>query len=166
MYYSVLFDGSSNGKTNNEKELFLIKTCKKGKPTFNVMSLVEVKHSSAPSLKVTLEESIGKMSFTFDQKSKEVGMCSDGTKVNVAAYNLAKEDLGEHYLLILCPAHKLELAIKDTFKTSNFNENVQKDLNDIFYFCRKANLKWHLMKRQAQFMAFPVRRFKRDSGAR
>ena len=89
-------------------------------------------------------------------------MCSDGTKVNVAAYNLAKEDLGEHYLLI----HKLELAIKGTYKTSNFNEEVQvqKDLNDIFYFSCKANLKWHLMKRQAQFMGFPVHRFRRDSG--
>ena len=39
-------------------------------------------------------------------------MCSDDTNVNVAAYNLAKEDLGEHYLLILCPAHKLELAVR------------------------------------------------------
>ena len=134
MYYSVLFNGSSNPKTNNEKELFLIKTCEKGKPTFNVMSLEEVKDSSAPGLKATFEESIGKMSFTFDQKSKEVGMCSDSTSVSVAAYNLAKEDLGEHYFLILCPAHKLELAIKDGFKTSDFNEEAQKDLNDIFCF--------------------------------
>ena len=60
-------------------------------------------------------------------------MCSDSRNVNVAAYNLAKEDL-EHYLLILCPAHKLELAIKDAFKTSNFKEEVQKDLNNIFHF--------------------------------
>ena len=90
-------------------------------------------------------------------------MCSDDTNVNVAAYNLAKEDLGEHYLLILCPAHKLELAVKDAFKTSNFNEKVQKDLHDIFYFFCKANLEWCL-KQQAQFTGFPVRRFKRDSG--
>ena len=62
-------------------------------------------------------------------------------------------------------AHRQE-RVKDTFKTSNFNEEVQKDLNDTFYFFHKANLKWHLMKRQAQFMGFPVRRFKRDSGTR
>ena len=85
MYYSVLFHGSSNANNNNEKKMFLIKTCEKGKPTLDVMSLEEVKDSSAPSLKATLEESIGKMSFTFDRKSKEVGMCSDGTNVNVAA---------------------------------------------------------------------------------
>ena len=132
MYYSVLFNGSNNAKTNNEKELFLIKTCEKRKPNFNVMSLEEVKDSTVPGLKANLEESIGKLSFTFDQKSKEVRMCSDGINVNVAAYNLAKEDLREHYLLILYPAHKLELAIKDAFKISNFNEEVQKDLNDIY----------------------------------
>ena len=60
MYFSVLFDESSNAKTNNKKEL-LIKTCEKGKPNFNVMSLEEVKDSCAPGLKATLEESIGKM---------------------------------------------------------------------------------------------------------
>ena len=87
MYYFVLFDGSSNAKTNNEKEMFLIKTCEKGKPTFNVMSLEEVKDSSAPGLKVAHEESIGKTSFSFNWKSKEVGMCSDGTNTNIAAYS-------------------------------------------------------------------------------
>ena len=90
-------------------------------------------------------------------------MCSDDTNVNVAAYNLAKEDLGEHYLLILCPAHKLELAVKDAFKTSNFNEKVQKDLHDIYIFFCKANLKWCLMKQQAQLIGFLVLRFKTDS---
>ena len=60
MYYSVLFDGSSNAKTNNKKELFLIKTCEKGKPTFNVMSLVEVKDSSAPGLKPPLKNQLEK----------------------------------------------------------------------------------------------------------
>ena len=61
-------------------------------------------------------------------------MCSDDTNVNVAAYNLAKEDLGEHYLLILCPAHKLELAVKDVFKTSNFNERSKKIYMIYFIF--------------------------------
>ena len=60
MYYSVLFDGSSNAKTNNKKELFLIKTCEKGKPTFNVMSLIEVKDSSAPGLKPPLKNQLEK----------------------------------------------------------------------------------------------------------
>ena len=61
-------------------------------------------------------------------------MCSDGTNVNVAAYNLAKEDLGEHCLFILCPAYKLELIVKDALKKSNFNEEVQRDLSDVFFF--------------------------------
>ena len=137
MYYSVLFDGSSNAKTNNEKELFLIKTFKKGKPTFNDMSLEEVKDNSAPSLKVALEESIGKMSFSFDWKFTQGGAYSDGTNKNIATYILVKEDLGEHYLLILCPAYKLEQPITGAFKTPNVSREVQKDLYDIFYFSIK-----------------------------
>ena len=65
---NLLFDGSSNAKTNNVNELFLIKTCEKDKPTFNVMSLEEMKDSSSHSLKVALEESIGKKCFSFDLK--------------------------------------------------------------------------------------------------
>lgn len=55
------------------------------------MSLEEVKGSSAPSLKVALEQSIGKMYFIFDWKSKEIGMCSDGTNTNIPAYNLVNK---------------------------------------------------------------------------
>ena len=47
---------------------------------------------------------------------------------------LFQVDLGEHNLLILCPVHKLKLAIRDTFKTSNFSEEDQKDLNDIYIY--------------------------------
>ena len=46
----------------------LPRTCEKGKPTFNVMSFEEMKDSSAHSLKVALEESIGKTCFSFDLK--------------------------------------------------------------------------------------------------
>lgn len=106
------------------------------------------------------------MSFEFSRNTKEVGMYSDGAAVNVAAHKLVREELGEHYLLILCPVHKFELAIKDAFNVSEFNQNVQKDLNDIYYFFRKANLKWRLMKRQAQFMDLQLRRFKKDTGTR
>ena len=165
-YYSVLFDGSSNAKTNDEKELFLIKTCLNGSASINVMSLECVEDTTAPGLKISLENSIEKMKFTFDRKTKEVDMCSDGAAVNKAAYNLIKPDMGEHYLLILCPAHKHELAIKDAFKISEFNNEVGKDLTDAFYFFKKATLRWRLIKRQAVFMDLPLQRYKQDSGTR
>ena len=43
-YYSILNDESSSAKTNDEKEIFLIKTGATGVPKFEVMSL----HSRSP----------------------------------------------------------------------------------------------------------------------
>ena len=72
MYYSVLFDGSSNAKTNNKKELFLIKTCEKGKPTFNVMSLEEVK-ALLPVLKPPLKNQLEKCPLLLIRNPKKSG---------------------------------------------------------------------------------------------
>ena len=72
MCYSVLFDGSSNAKTNNKKELFLIKTCEKGKPTFNVMSLEEVK-ALLPVLKPPLKNQLEKCPLLLIGNPKRLG---------------------------------------------------------------------------------------------
>ena len=100
-YYSVLSDGSSSAKTMDEKELFLVKTCKNGKPCIDVMSLEEVKDANAESLKVALQNSIDKTEFTFDRKDIEIGICKDGAAVNIGYFNLVKADIGDHLILVL-----------------------------------------------------------------
>ena len=114
-YYSVLCDGSSSTKIVDEKELYVIKTCVNGKPKFDIMSLEEPEEGNAPGLKVAMEHSHAKMQFSFDRATKEIGMCSDAAAVNVALHKLVKEELGPHYMLMLCPSHKYELAINDAF---------------------------------------------------
>ena len=42
-------------------------------------------------------------------------------------------EVGEHYLLIFCPAHKIELVIKDAFEQSDFNNNCSKDYINVYY---------------------------------
>ena len=49
-YYSILFDGASSAKCVDEKELFIMKTCVQGKPTFNVMSLEEPDECNADGI--------------------------------------------------------------------------------------------------------------------
>ena len=78
-------------------------------------------------------------------------MCTDGTPVNVAMYRLVKEEVGEHYMLTLCPAHKIELAISDTFKESVLNNTWSQNNVIIFYLFQRANLRWQLFKKQAVF---------------
>jgi len=72
-YYSIHNDGSSSAKTNNEKELFIMKTAPSGIIKFNVMSLEEPEEGTAEGLKAALENSLGKLNLTVDRKTSEVG---------------------------------------------------------------------------------------------
>ena len=54
---------------------------------------------------------------------------------------LIKNEIGEHYLLTLCPAHKIELAIENAFELSALNNNCNTDYVNIFYLFKKANLR-------------------------
>ena len=65
-------------------------------------------------------------------------MCTDGAPVN------APTELGEHYLLTLCPTDKIELAIKNPFEQSHFNINCNKDYGNVYYLFKKVNLRLRL----------------------
>ena len=167
-YYSLLSDGSSNAKTMDEKELVLIKTCDDGRPVFHVLGLQVVEEGNAPGIANAIQDAVNKASFTFDRREKEIGLCTDGAAVNVAAAGIIRRDLDtdDDYVNTLCPAHKIELAIENAFDTVPFNKDVEKDLVDIYYFFKKANLKWRLFKRQALFMEARHSRYKRPTGTR
>ena len=79
-------------------------------------------------------------------------MCPDGAPINVCMHGLLKDELGNHHQLILCPAHKLQLAMHDAFKTVPLNTECENDSVNIYYFFKHTNLKWRLFKRQAIFM--------------
>ena len=165
-YYSVLVDGSSSVKILDKKELYIIKTCIGGEPKFQVMSLEEPDKSNAKGLKKFFENSVSKMKFNFERKTKEIGMCNDEAAVNVKLNKLLKIEMGEHYLLTLCPGHKVELALKDSFKDSVMNIHTEKDYKDIYYFFKKSSLRWKLFKRQALFMGKSIKKYKRPEGTR
>ena len=133
-YDSVLFDGASSAKCVDEKELFVMKTCVDGQPTFKVMLLEEPEECNAEGIKVAMENSVSKMNFNFECRDKEMGMCSDGALVDSAVYNLLVEEFGDHYLGIFCPSHKFELAINDTFGSSLLNNETKKDYIEVYYF--------------------------------
>ena len=73
-------------------------------------------------------------------------MCTDDAPVNVKMHQLIQTKLGEHYLLTLCPAHKNDLAIKDTLEQSDLNNNCNKDYANAYCLFKKANLRWRLFR--------------------
>ena len=78
-------------------------------------------------------------------------MCTDGAPVNVKMYQLIQTELGEHYLLTLCPAYKTERAIKDACEQSDLNNICNKDYINVYYLFVKVNLRWRLFKCQTHF---------------
>ena len=123
-----------------EKELFFMKTAAEGYPKYTVVSLQEPENVHAEGLKRAMENSFEKLNLVPPRKNKELGMCTDGASVNVALHHLVKEEMGEHYLFVLCPGHKVELALKDAFKESTLNDSCE-DLRNTYYLFKKANLR-------------------------
>ena len=78
-------------------------------------------------------------------------MCSNGARVNTAMHWVVKKQIGNHYMLVLCPNHKIKLAIHGAFDLSNLNTLPETNLTNVYYLFRQANLWWRLFKQQAMF---------------
>ena len=165
-YYSILFDGANSAKCVDEKELFIMKTCIQGKPTFNVMPLEEPDECNADGINEAMKNPFYKLNFNFECKNKEIGMCSDGAAVNRAVYKQLVDELGPQYSSMFCLSHKFELALNDAFQISKLNENSENSYTDIYYFFKCSLLRWRLFKRQSIFMELPRRKYKQLSGTR
>ena len=73
--------------------------------------------------------------------------------------------MGDWFVSVLCLNHKVELAIHDTFKIS-INETAEKQLIDVYYLFKRANLKWRLFKQFGTFSGLKYKRYKRPFGTR
>ena len=82
---------------------------------------------------------------------KEIGVCSIGAQVNITMYRVVKEQIGDHYNLVLCPNHKIQLAIHGAFHLSNLNPLSETNLANVYHLFHWANLWWRLFKWQAVF---------------
>ena len=150
----------------DEKEVYVIKTCANGVPQFEVLALEQPSDASAMGLKSSLDNAASKEKFTFDRKSREIGLGSDGTNTNKALYQLEKETVGEDLVSILRISHILELAVHDAFKRSKLNSDAEEQLQTVYYLFRRANLKWRHFKKHGNVLEIKYRRFKRPGGTR
>ena len=148
--------------------MFLIKTAPKGKPEVGLITLEEPIEGDANGLRDGLNTPISSLNPNeeFDRKTRGIGMCSDGARVNFSFYKLLKTDIGEHYLHVLCPAHLLELGVQIYFEISSMNAELKQFCINIHYLFKRTMLRWHLFKRQANFVGINQKRYKRPSGTK
>ena len=166
-YFSLLTDVSSSAKTMDEKELYVIKTCDKGKPWFDdVLALEQPDDAGANSLKESLENAVKKANLSTDKKTHEIGLGSGGTNTNKVLYKLEKEEIGDWLIQSLCLSHKIQLVIHNAFKQSKLNRDAEEQLELVYYLFKQANLKWCLFKRHALMMKTLNCSFKHPSSTR
>ena len=162
LYFSLLYVDSSSAKINDEKELYIIKICRKGVPHCNVLSLQQRDITNAAGLQVALQNSIESAKFTFDRKNREVGIGSDGAITNESL----KTSVGDHLTFAWCLLHKVQLALHYAFTDSQLETDTQKQLEYKFYVFKKATMKWRLFKRYATILEKTVYCYNRSESTR
>ena len=148
-YYSILNEGSRSAKTMDKNELFLCKSVLTGVPNFAVLSVEEVVKADHEGLKAALGHSVEKVGISINRSDKEIGMCSDVAPVNIAMHRVVKEQIGDCYMLVLCPNHKIELAIHGAFDLSNLNALSESNLTNVYYLFCRTYLWWRLQVRSS-----------------
>ena len=136
----MLSDGSQARKTNDEKELVLVRTERNGIPVYFVVSLLEMADlggTNADSIKAAIdgifqkageddEHAVNGPVPLSDYRTKVVSATADGANVNMGVYSgvLTQMKREREWLVkIHCVNHRLELALKDAVKqVAEFDE--------------------------------------------
>ncbi|XP_052806605.1 zinc finger protein 862-like [Mya arenaria] len=135
-YFSIFCDGSTD-RSDSEKEVIMIKVLEDFYPKLKYFKLEEPENTKANGILAAIDHAF----FVNDlqnYKQKTVGFCSDGASVMMGARRgviqlMREEGNAEWILPVWCMAHRLELAVKDCFK-STYMDNVIELLESIYYF--------------------------------
>ena len=148
-YYSVLMDGSTDSSVTEQELIYLLFLGKNGIPEVKFFSVESVKAADADGLKSSLKEAferIGILCF----ENRLHGLNVDGASVNTGVHRglgAKIRELAPWLTFVHCFNHRLELAVKDTFKGTFFDE-IDTMLLKLYYLYKKS------AKRTRELQAF------------
>ena len=134
-YYSILTDGSTDASILEQEVICVLYPSKVGEPVLKFFSIVTPEHAHADGLKMCRENAFHQKGIV-SLHQRVANLSVDGASVNTGINN----DLGvkmRESAAWLRTIHSLELAVKDTFKTTFFKE-VDNVLLRLFYLFRKS----------------------------
>ena len=151
---SVLSDGSQARKTNDEKELVLLRIVKNGRPSYVVVSLLQMSEfggTDSSSLKKGLDSVFqeedkdeGKTAGNVpidDYYTKLVSATADGAHVNLGVYSGALTMMKNErpwLLLFHCVNHRLELAIKNAVSDIKYFQECDSFYMTLFFLYKNS----------------------------
>ena len=174
-FMAMLSNGSQARKTNDEKELLLLRIEKEGVPVYLVGSLLEMADfggTDAPSLKNALDSVFNDTGNAplADYETKLVSATSDRANVNLGVYNGALTQLahGKPWLVtVQCVVnHRLELAMKDTISQIIDYQECDRFYTTIFYLFKNSGKLETLAKKEAETLNITWYRSTKLNGTR
>ena len=165
-YLAVLIDGSTDSSVVEKEMIYVMFVGPNGKVECRFFQLKDVSDATAPGLKSLLLESLA--SFGIDLAQKLVSICVDGAAVNLGVHNglstLLKQE-APWLVAIHCMNHRLELAVKDAFSGSYFDEvtSVLVGLHSVYQHSPK---RLHQLRDLAEIMEERIRKPDRAKGTR
>lgn len=135
-YFSIFCDGTTD-RTDTEKEVILVKVLEDYYPKIKYFKLQEPENTKADGILAAIDQAFFEANLQ-QYKQKTIGFCSDGASVMMGArrgvIQLLKTAGNADWIMpVWCLAHKLELAVKDAFK-STYMDTVIEILVSIYYF--------------------------------
>ena len=127
-YYSGLMDGSTDSSVTEQELIYILHLSKNGTP--------EVKFFSIESVIEEAFEHIGILSF----ETRLHGLNVDGASVDTGIHRGLGARIREHALwltVVHCFNYRFELAVKDTFKGTSFEE-IDIMLLKLYYLYQKS----------------------------
>ena len=150
-YLTVLIDGSTDTSIV-ENELIYVSYIKNGERETRYFKIVRIDDAHAVGIKSTLLETFAK--YDIDLTHKIVGFMADGASVNFGRKNglvaLLKNPC-PWLIAVHCFNHRLELAAKDAFKKTYF-ENISEMLMAMYYLYHNSPKRLRQFKELAHIM--------------
>ena len=165
-YYSILIDGSTDSAVIEEELVYILLITDEGRPEVKFLSIEAPKHTTAEGLKDIIKIAFSRIDIE-DYSKRLCGLNIDGASVNTGIYKglgtLLKES-APWLSVVHCFNHRFELAIKDAFKGTFFDDI---DIaNKIFYLYQKSPKRLRELKEFAEIYEKSVPKPAKAGGTR
>ena len=138
-YFSLLMDGSTDSSVIELEAVYVLYLSETGLPKISFLGVEAPNDTTSSGLKSCLDMAFGKLEQE-EYYRKLVSVNLDGASVNMGHISgLGKliQDNSPWCSVVHCFNHCLELAVKDSFKGTYFNE-VDKMLTKLYYLYQKS----------------------------
>lgn len=169
-YFSLLTDGSTDTSVKEVELMYIIYVNQQGKLAQDFLSIRRVRDATAPGLKALLQDVLVHFRLNQEQQTQfMIGFGADGASVNMGVKKglaqLLREDQIPWLVSVHCFNHRLELAVKDSFSRTYFDDIIE-ILTQLYYLYHNSPKRTGELEELASIMETQIRKPQKAHGTR